>query len=201
MKPIFKIFTTIIIMVLICQTSFSQWDRTIQNLDKKGARHGYFEVQDSLQSVYDFGLMISTSKSGLVSDLTIEGPAMKSNKIKSLDIIQGFEVENNFISFAEMGHEKALEFMKKHDILIYIIKKHASNDVIKVELEKSNHFLRIHERDGVSIKGNFTHGKMDGLWYTYDYKGNLVNTRKYKNDKEIKCEGDCTTYPPYADFY
>ena len=188
-------------MVLICQTSFSQWDRTIQNLDKKGARHGYFEVQDSLQSVYDFGLMISTSKSGLVSDLTIEGPAMKSNKIKSLDIIQGFEVENNFISFAEMGHEKALEFMKKHDILIYIIKKHASNDVIKVELEKSNHFLRIHERDGVSIKGNFTHGKMDGLWYTYDYKGNLVNTRKYKNDKEIKCEGDCTTYPPYADFY
>ena len=33
MKPIFKKFTTIIIMVLICQTSFSQWDRTIQNLD------------------------------------------------------------------------------------------------------------------------------------------------------------------------
>jgi hypothetical protein len=184
----------------MCQNSFSQWDRVVENLDKKGVRHGDFEVQDSLQSVYGFGLMISTTENGLVSDLIIEGPAIRSEKIKPLDTIQGFEVENNFISFAEIGHEKAMEIIKNNDKLIFIIKSHSLNNAVKVELYKSNQFLRIRKHDGVTMKGNYNHGKMHGLWYTYDCKGNLVNTREYKNAKEIKCEGDCT-YPPYADFY
>lgn len=188
------------IMVLMCKTSFSQWDRIIENLDKKGFRHGYFEAQDSLKSAYGFGLMISTTENGVVSDLVIEGPAMRSEKIKRLDTIQGYEVKNNFISFAELGHEKAMEFMKNNDKLIFIIKSHDSNNLVKVELNKSNQYLRVRKIDGVTIKGNYKHGKMHGLWYIYDYKGNLVNTREYKNGKERKCEGDCT-YPPYAYFY
>ena len=200
MKTTFKKFTCLIILIITCQTTFAQWDRRVENFDKKGVRHGYFEVQDSLQSLYGFGLMISSTENGLVSDLIIEGPAMRSDKIKSQDTIQGFEIENNFISFAELGHEKAMELMKNNDELIFIIKSYSLNNVVKVTLHKSNQLLRTSEHDGVTIKGNYNHGKMHGLWYPYDFKGNLVNTREYKKDKEIKCQGDCT-YPPYADFY
>ncbi|MBM3455596.1 MAG: hypothetical protein FJX80_10660 [Bacteroidetes bacterium] len=200
MKTSFKKFTSFIILIVTCQTTFAQWDRVVVNFDKKGVRHGYFEVQDSLQSAYGFGLMISRTENGLVSDLIIEGAAMRSDKIKAQDTIQGFEIENNFISFAELGHEKAMELMKKNDELIFIIKSYALNNIVKVNLHKSNELLRTREYDGVTIKGNFNHGKMHGLWYTYDFKGNLVNTREYKKDKEIKCQGDCT-YPPFADYY
>ena len=42
---------------------------------------------------------------------------------------------------------------------------------------------------------------MDGKWETFDDKGKLVNTRIYKNDKEIKCTGNCKDFPGYVDFY
>ena len=32
-------------------------------------------------------------------------------------------------------------------------------------------------------------------------EGNLINTRVYKNDKEISCSGNCKDFMSYVDFF
>lgn len=201
MKPIFKSALVLSFFILTSKISLGQsWDRTVENLDKKGKRHGYFEVQDSLSFAYGYGFFISQSALGLISDLSLDGPAMMCQKIKTNDTIIGFELDNKYISFKDLGHEQALLLMKNNPKLTFVIKSASQNIEMKIELIKSKHVLRLRDYDGLTIKGTYNHGKMHGNWQTFDYKGNLINTRIFNNDKELKCEGDCS-YPPYADFY
>jgi len=201
MKIIFKSALVLFFFILTSEISLGQsWDRYVENLDKKGQRHGYFEVQDSLSYLYGYGIFISRTDLGVITDLTLDGPAMICQKIKTNDTIVGFELDNKYISFKDLGNEQAIELMKNNPKLIFVIRSASPNTEIKIELIKSNHFLRTREYDGLTIKGNYDHGKMHGKWQTFDYEGNLINTRIFENDKELKCEGDCS-YPPFADFY
>ena len=191
--------------IAITSSLFSQsWDKTFEKLDKNGERHGFYQVQDTLFSMFGFGLKYnSIDSTGIFSieGLVLDGPAFKSKKINNNDTIIGLEINGIKYDLKKMKYETTKNILENNEKIKFIKSTQTRSNNIEIELKKENLIYKFNILDGITIKGNYNHGKMDGKWETFDDKGKLVNTRIYKNDKEIKCTGNCKDFPGYADFY
>jgi hypothetical protein len=191
--------------IAITSSLFSQgWDKKIEKLDKNGKRHGFYQVQDTLFSMFGFGIEYkSIDSTGTISieRIVLNSPAFKSNKINNNDTIIGLEINGIKYDLKKMKNEITKNILENNDKIKFIKNTQSGNNNIEVELKKENLIYKFHIHDGITIKGNYNHGKKDGKWEIFDNEGKLVNTRIYKNDKEIKCTGNCKDFPGYADFY
>ena len=191
--------------IAITSTLFSQgWDKQIEKLDKNGKRHGFYQVQDTLFSKFGFGIeykSIDSNGTFAIVRIVMNSPAFNSKKISSKDTIIGLEINGNKYDLKKMKYDETKNILANHDKIKFIKSSQSNSNNIEFELKKEDLIYKFNIQDGITMKGNYNHGKKDGKWETFDDQGRLVNTRIYKNDKEINCTGNCKDFPEYADFY
>ena len=94
-----KIFLTWLIFTITLSVNSQEngWDKTIVSFDKDGHRHGFYQVQDTLFTMYGFGIKfypIDSTGIFSIEGLVLDGPAIKSNKLKIEDTIVGLRINN-----------------------------------------------------------------------------------------------------------
>jgi antitoxin component YwqK of YwqJK toxin-antitoxin module len=185
---------------------FSQggWDKSIVNFDKKGERHGYFQVQDTLLKMAGFGFSFkSIDSTGIfyIERLVLDGPAIINKNLKINDTVIGLEINETKYDLKTINYEDTKNILSKNDKIKFYLKSSTSNNLSIVELTKKMLLYRFKYDEGITMKGYYKHGKQHGKWETYDYEGKLINTRIYRNDKQVSCSGNCTEFSSYVDFF
>jgi hypothetical protein len=186
---------------------FSQensWDKTIVNFDKQGKRHGFYQVQDTLLKMEGFGFSFkSIDSTGIfkIERLVLDGPALNNKNIKINDTAIGLMVDETKYDLKNINYEDTKNILSKNNKIKFVLKSSTSNNIYEIVLIKKMLLYRFDNQDGLTMKGFYKHGKQHGKWETYDYEGNLINTRVYKNDKEISCSGNCKDFMSYVDFF
>jgi hypothetical protein len=193
-----------LLIVLFCshsshsQVSFSNgWNKITVNYDEKGRRHGYFEACDSVQFINGFGLdplFINSTGEFVIADLYVNSPAIKSKQFDFSDTIIAIDQNNVRFELKMLTEWETNKLLTQSNCeLTFIIKHKSKNEEVKIDASRYRKILsREISYKGLTIKGQYLHGKMDGNWKIYDSEKNLIATLRYHKNKVLDCTGNCS---------